>query len=310
MFAEMTVECDRKKNFAVYRTNYAQASADGKPCIPNLVVVLQDLYQLEEVPTKVENTGNINWHKFGKEWRQAQKLILKQISQPVVHTKVMTSEQERESRRLGSVLTTVLAHCRLDEEQLWDLSFIHEPKSEEHKLQTQWKGFTLEQKQAVHEEELKKVWLIWGPILEARRQRFEKDRLLREEEHAKVAEAMKRLQLMRAEWAKDEKKGLPPLTKAWNDPAHSNAPHVFPDYLSVARPHSRPPSFATFPDELHRTLTVDGVDLREGSLEISPSGSPHPEGREIRTGSFRDDSSRSTRGESSPEPSVSHLGAP
>ena len=177
MLEEIKVECDRKKNFQTYRTNYAQACAENKPCIPNLVVLLQDLYQLEELPTTVEANGHVNWHKYGKEWRQAQKLIREQISKPAEHSKAVTPEQEREFRRMGCALTTVLAHCRLDEEQLWDLSYIHEPKNEEHKLTVQWKNYGAEQKQAMHEEELKKAWLVWGPILEGRRQRFEKDRL-------------------------------------------------------------------------------------------------------------------------------------
>lgn len=267
MLEEIKVECDRKKNFAAYRTAYTQASFEGKPCIPNLVVVLQDLYQLEELPTVVEATGHINWHKYGKEWRQAQRVILKQIMQPAVHTKLPTPEQERESRKLGSVLSTVLTHCRLDEEQLWDLSYIHEAKSEEHKLTVQWKGYTPEQKQAMHEEELKKVWLVWGPILEARRQRFEKDRLLREEESAKVADAMKKLGLMRAEWIKDERKGGPPLSRSWNDPSHATDPHHLPDYLSTSRP-SRHQSVALSLDDVPRLLSVDG-DKETGTPERS-----------------------------------------
>jgi len=277
---EIKVECDRKKNFSVYRANYAQASFAGKPCIPNLVVVLQDLYQLEELPTVLENTGHINWHKYGKEWRQAQKLIQKQISQPVVHAKVLTPEQERESRKLGSVITTVVAHCRLDEEQLWDLSYINEAKSEEHKMSVQWKGYTLEQKQAIHEEELKKVWVVWGPILEGRRQRAEKERLLREEENAKLAQAMKMLNNMRNEWIKDEKRGGPPLVKAWNDPAHATDAHPLPDYLLVSRPSdgsrspSRPQSIVLLPEDGQH---LDTGDYKEPGTPKSWAESPYPE---------------------------------
>lgn len=269
LYEEIKVECDRKKNFQFYRTAYAQAVAEGKACIPNLVVLLQDLYQLEELPTILEANGHVNWHKYGKEWRQAQKLVLFQISQPAVHAKAGTAEQEKEYRRLGSALITVWTNCCMDEEQLWDLSYIHEPKNEEHKLTVQWKGYTAEQKQAAHEEELKKAWLVWGPILEARRQRFEKDRLLREEENAKIAETMKRLNLMRTEWTKDEKKGGAPMPmKAWNDPCHAMDPHVMPDYLSLTRPSSRPQSLML--EEAQRSSLADASDA-ERSLNDVPS---------------------------------------
>ena len=178
---------------------------------------------------------------------------------------------------MGCALTTVLAHCRLDEEQLWDLSYIHEPKNEEHKLTVQWKNYGAEQKQAMHEEELKKAWLVWGPILEGRRQRFEKDRLLREEENAKMAEVMKRLNLMRAEWAKDEKKGGPPVPlKVWNDPCHAGDPHHMPEYLSL-KPSSRPPSLLSALDGIDpRSLMADGPEADRSSETQSESSHDDP----------------------------------
>lgn len=120
-FAVIKEQLDSKNNFRGYRNLYASLSHD-LPKIPHLAVILQDLYQCEEISVfdKDSSNGNVvNWFKFQKLWRSVEQVIVSQ--------QVLQWMEEHPSS--PSIQLAIGATSNLGEEDLWKLSYLFEPRS-------------------------------------------------------------------------------------------------------------------------------------------------------------------------------------
>lgn len=190
---QLRKEMDPAHNFAAYRTHFGESETRDVPRIPQLVVVLNDLYQLSLLNTTGSQPDLINFYKFSKQWR-VQRMILRCKSQKYNFDADSACVRFLHARNAGK---------QKDEEELWALSFKYEPKSELHTLSLTWKTLDLRQKCELQLEQAEKVELVTAPIREARKAREEKEKALRAQEDEVIRGEAEKLQAM-CNWLRDE----------------------------------------------------------------------------------------------------------
>jgi len=92
----------------------------GKPQIPHLAITLKDCFQLEELPSKDEVTGKINFSKFLKQYSQLA---------DVFQCQRLQYHLGDDPSLLNVCIVLDAAYGRLlSEKKLWSRSYRFEPK--------------------------------------------------------------------------------------------------------------------------------------------------------------------------------------
>jgi len=101
----------------------------GKPQIPHLAVTLKDCFQLEELPSKDEMTGKINFSKFMKQYSQLA---------DVFQCQRLNYHLGDDPSLLNVCIVLDVAYSRLlSEKKLWSRSYRFEPKEKKQAAQTE-----------------------------------------------------------------------------------------------------------------------------------------------------------------------------
>lgn len=190
---QLRKDMDAAHNFAAYRQHFQEAEQKDVPRIPQLVVVLNDLYQLSLMNTTGSQPDLINFYKFSKQWR---------IQRTILRCKAFKYPFEHDPACVR-FLHARNASRQKDEEELWALSFKYEPKSELHTLSLLWKTLDLRQKCELQLEQTEKVESVASPIRDARRAREEKEKALRAQEDELIRVESDKLQAI-SNWLRDE----------------------------------------------------------------------------------------------------------
>jgi hypothetical protein len=109
---------DSSYNYRSYRKIFKAGL--GRAQIPHIAVTLKDCFQLEEISTTDKATGNINFGKFLKQYRELADLF--------------QSQGIPFQLQPDKMVTAVVAACSktlLKEEKLWSRSYRYEPKEKQ-----------------------------------------------------------------------------------------------------------------------------------------------------------------------------------
>lgn len=190
---QLRKDMDSAHNFAAYRQHFQDSEQKDVPRIPQLVVVLNDLYQLSLMNTTGSQPDLINFYKFSKQWR---------IQRTILRCKTVKHQFEHDPACVRFLHARNAARPK-DEEELWALSFKYEPKSELHTLSLLWKTLDLRQKCELQLEQTEKVESVTAPIRDARKVREEREKALRAQEDEVIRTEADKLQAM-SNWLRDE----------------------------------------------------------------------------------------------------------
>lgn len=173
-FEKLKAFCSTDNSTMIYRKELRRGELRKLPQLPNLVVMLDDLFKLEEIASRGENNV-VNWHKYAKQYN-TQAIF----SNWELHPGYVTLQGDVVVRK---AIEAGMSGAKTIEE-LWDLSFKQEQKSEAHAFQLLWKRASPEEKDNIWVEQKSLVNSLFVPIEEARRARAEREKIRLEEELA------------------------------------------------------------------------------------------------------------------------------